>query len=199
MIEKAILYGQTILLRPITVDDSAALFESLSDKESMRLTGTHQTFTLEQVQTFYASVGQADDRVDYAIVPMTGSNLAGKEVSETDSGKTDVAVGEVVLNEIDWQNRTANFRISLFAERYFGKGYGSQAIQLILKFGFENLDLHRIELEVYDFNPRARHVYEKVGFVQEGIKRDVLYWEGHYHSAIVMSMLKPEYETKYTI
>ena len=58
------------------------------------------------------------------------------------------------------------------------------------------IDLHRIELEVYDFNPRAAHVYEKAGFVREGVRRDVLYWQGHYHDAITMSILKPEYEKR---
>jgi len=108
-------------------------------------------------------------------------------------------VGEVVLNEIDWHNRTANFRIALFAEKYFGQGYGSQATDLILQYGFTQLDLHRIELEVYDFNPRAIHVYEKAGFVREGVKRDVLLWDGVYQSAIVMSILKPEYEQRSSI
>jgi len=202
MLERPILRGQTILLRPITVEDSAALFDSLSDKESMRLTGTHQTFTLGQVQAFYGSVGQADDRVDYAIVPTEigpfapepfATGTSAPEPSTPEPNKTNPAVGEVVLNQIDWHSRTASFRIALFAEKYFGKGYGSQATQLMLQYGFEQLDLHRIELEVFDFNPRALHVYKKAGFVQEGVKRDVLYWEGIYHSAIVMSILKPEY------
>gem|GEM_PF-4146497 len=53
-----------------------------------------------------------------------------------------------------------------------------------------------LELEVYDFNPRAIHVYEKAGFVREGVRRDVLLWDGVYQSAIVMSILKPEYEQR---
>jgi RimJ/RimL family protein N-acetyltransferase len=73
-------------------------------------------------------------------------------------------VGEVVLNGIDWGTRSANFRIALASKNYFGKGFGSEATRLILTFGFESLDLHRIELEVFDFNPRAQHVYEKIGF-----------------------------------
>lgn len=178
MLEKPILTGETIFLRPLGLDDAPAIFASLSDEESMRLTGTQQTFTLEQVQAFYAKVPEADDRVDYAIVL--------KDDPET-------MVGEVVLNDIDWDNKSANFRIALSSQKYFGKGYGSQATKLIIKHGFKVLDLHRIELEVFDFNPRAIHVYKKAGFVQEGIKRDVLLWEGKYQSAIVMSMLKSEY------
>lgn len=178
MLEKPILQGDTIFLRPLGPDDAETIFASLSDEESMRLTGTQQSFTLEQVQAFYAKVPDADDRIDYAIVLKDGSDLM---------------VGEVVFNDIDFDNKSANFRIALANQKYFGKGYGSQATKLIIKHGFEVLDLHRIELEVFDFNPRAIHVYKKVGFVQEGVKRDVLLWEGKFQSAIVMSMLKSDY------
>lgn len=178
MLEKPILEGETIYLRPLGPADAPEIFASLSDEESMRLTGTQQTFTLEQVEAFYAKVPDADDRIDYAIVLKDGS---------------DMMVGEVVLNDIDEDNKSANFRIALSNQDHFGKGYGSQATKLLIKHGFENLDLHRIELEVYDFNPRALHVYKKVGFVQEGIRRDVLLWDGKYQSAIVMGMLKSDY------
>lgn len=81
----------------------------------------------------------------------------------------------------------------MFDKAFFGKGYGTQATQMILAYGFEQLDLHQIDLEVYDFNPRAARVYENVGFMREGVKRDALLWDGTYHDAVVMSMLKPEY------
>jgi len=67
----------------------------------------------------------------------------------------------------------------------------------MLKHGFETLKLHRIELGVYDFNPCAQHVYEKVGFVKEGVCRDVLLWDGKYQSSITMSMLEDEWFAKY--
>jgi RimJ/RimL family protein N-acetyltransferase len=153
------------------------MFASLSDAESMRLTGTQQTFTFEQIQQYCQRVAQADDRADYAITLQAAPTY----------------LGEVVLNQIDWQNRSASFRIALASEKLFGRGYGTEATRLILDYGFQQLKLHRIGLEVYDFNPRAQHMYEKVGFVQEGMLRDVLLWDGVYHSAIVMSILENEY------
>ncbi len=178
MLEKPTLTSERLILRPITEADALDMFASLSDAESMRLTGTQQNFTLEQVQQYCQRVAQADDRFDYAItVPGDPTYL-----------------GEVVLNDIDQINRSASFRIALASEKLFGRGYGTEATQLIVDFGFQSLKLHRIELEVYDFNPRAQHVYEKVGFVREGIRRDVLLWDGVYHSAIVMSILENEYK-----
>lgn len=177
MLEKPTLIGDRIVLRPITVEDAPAMFASLSDEESMRLTGTQQSFTFEQVEQYCQKIGVADDRVDFAIT------LKGD----------DTYIGEAILNEIDWTNRAANFRIALASETLFGKGYGTEATRLVVEYGLRTLDLHRIELEVFDFNPRAQHVYEKVGFVVEGVRRDVLLWDGEYHNAIVMGILKDEY------
>ena len=181
MQNQPILHGDTIALRPIRAEDADALFPT--DKTVDRLTGTHQTFTLEQVQAHYARVATADDRVDYAI---------------TLKDKPEIVLGEAVLNDFDLDNRSANFRIMLTRETHFGKGYGTQATKLIIAYAFEQLDLHRIDLEVYDFNPRAARVYEKVGFVREGVRREALLWEGEYRDAIVMGMLRSDYERRST-
>lgn len=178
MLKKPNLTGKKIDLRPITRQDAKAMFASLSDEESMRLTGTQQSFTFEQVEAYCRGLETAVDRADYAILRK----------------EDDLYVGEVVLNDIDLENRSANFRIALAGKEYFGQGYGTEATQMLLEFGFHTLNLHRIELEVYDFNPRAQHVYAKAGFVQEGVRRDVLLWDGEFHDAILMSILEDEYK-----
>jgi len=81
----------------------------------------------------------------------------------------------------------------LFQAQQFGKGVGTEATRLVVKFAFESLQLHRLELEVYDYNPRAKHVYEKVGFVQEGVKRDAAFLYDAYRNVIIMSMLETDY------
>ncbi len=182
MLNKPILKSGIITLRPITESDADAMFAGLSDEESMRLTGTQQTFTLEQVQAFCARMTNADDRLDYAITLPDDPRYRG----------------EVVLNEIDWTNKSANFRIAISGTENRGKGYGTEAARLILAHAFDTLNLHRISLEVFDFNPRARHVYKKLGFVQEGVSRDALLWKSEYHSAIQMSLLKSDYSAGQT-
>ena len=173
LVERPILIGDNVTLRPIVVSDADAMFASLLDEESMRLTGTQDTFTRAQVEAHCQRIADADDRLDFAIT-----------LNETRD-----YIGEAVLNEIDWRNRSANYRIALANQSLCGQGYGTEASRLVIAYGLQTLQLHRIELEVYDFNPRAQHVYEKLGFVQEGIRRDVLLWEGAYHNAIVMSIL----------
>lgn len=181
MPDRPVLHGDTILLRPLTAADADTLYRGLHDEEFARLTGTQRSFTLAEVRAHYARVETADDRVDYAIVTRDDP---------------DRIVGEVVLNEIDVVNRSANFRIALLSPLDAGKGYGTQATRLMVAFGFERLALHRIELEVFAFNPRAIRVYEKAGFVREGVRRDALWWNGEFHDAVIMAILRPEYERR---
>ncbi|MFB4324560.1 GNAT family protein [Priestia sp. BR_2] len=169
--------GDRIVLRPVREDEFDVYFELLQDAESNRLTGTQQTFTKDSIAAWIHNIGYAhEDRLDMMI--------AEKE--------SDELIGEVVLNEIDLNNRSGNIRISI-SGRHSNKGYGTEALKLMLRYGFESLSLHRIELGVYAFNPRAIHVYEKLGFKREGTLRDSLYWDGTFHDMIVMSILEEEY------
>ena len=170
--------GVLINLRPIVKADAHGMFVGVvNDEEGRRLTGTKGTFTFEGTEKYCARLFDSEDRVDYAITLKDNPAY----------------IGEVVLNSIDADARSAGFRIALSDQQYYNKGYGSEATALMLRHGFETLGLHRIELEVYDFNPRAQHVYEKSGFVKEGVRRDVLLWEGVYHNAISMSILEEEW------
>ena len=177
MLDKPTLKGEYITLRPITAEDAEDVFDSLSDQEAMRLTGTQQAFTREQVRAFCARVAHADDRLDYAVTLSNDPRYRG----------------EVVLNNIDWTNKSANFRIAISGPENREKGYGTEAARLVLEHAFNTLELHRIALEVFAFNVRAQHVYKKLGFRQEGVLRDALLWKGEYHDAVVMSLLESSY------
>jgi RimJ/RimL family protein N-acetyltransferase len=173
--EKPTLTGERVVLRPVCVAD--ALAAVAADPEADRLTGTHETFTLEALERWYGSRAEHADRLDLAIVDRP----------------TGVCVGEVVLSELDVHNRSCSFRISLFDRQFFGQGLGTEASQLILGHAFEAVGVHRIELEVFAFNPRARHVYEKLGFVHEGTRRDALCWEGEWIDGHTMAILADEW------
>ena len=176
---KPVLAGDLVTLRSVTAADVPALRALWEDAESRRLTGSHPRVPASeaQVHAWYATrVGQ-DDRLDLAVV---------------DNG-TGAVVGEAVLNEWDADNESCGFRIALVPGSY-GRGLGTEATRMICGYGFEKLGLHRIALEVYAFNPRARRAYEKAGFVAEGVLRDALRWEGSWVDATPMSILAQEWE-----
>jgi RimJ/RimL family protein N-acetyltransferase len=101
--------------------------------------------------------------------------------------------GEVVLNDLDSENRSCGFRIALVGPEFFGRGLGTEASRLVLANAFNVVGLHRTELEIYTFNPRARHDYEKVDSVSEGTLRDTLPWDGAWIDADSMPILAKEW------
>ncbi|MBL1085871.1 GNAT family N-acetyltransferase [Streptomyces actinomycinicus] len=177
-LSKPSLRGEQVLLRPVTADDVLALMPMFLDAEASRLTGSHDDGAPDEgrIRTWYESRQEQDDRLDLAVVELVTGNV----------------IGEAVLNEWDSGNESCSFRICLVPGTY-GSGLGTEATRLIVGYGFEALGLHRISLEVYAFNPRARRAYEKVGFVAEGVLRDALLWEGERVDATVMSILAPEW------
>jgi RimJ/RimL family protein N-acetyltransferase len=174
--DKPTLSGDLVVLRPVTAADAAFLIDD--DTEANRLTGSHlRGLTMAQKEAWYATRGDFDDRLDLAVVDRASGLYAG----------------EVVLNDLMAEDRSCNFRICLLGSPNRDRGLGTEATRLILAHAFETVGLHRVELEVYAFNPRARRVYDKVGFVYEGTKRDALRWDGEYVDAHTMSILEEEW------
>jgi RimJ/RimL family protein N-acetyltransferase len=174
---KPTLTGDRVVLRPFVADDLAVFREALVDPEARRLTGSSvESFDDERLRQWYATRNAQSDRLDLAVVDRA----------------TGECVGEVVLNQWDEPDRSCSFRIMLAAAGR-DRGLGTEAVRLIVGHGFERLGLHRISLEVYAFNPRARRVYEKVGFVAEGVLRDALRDGDEWVDATVMSILAPEW------
>lgn len=103
-------------------------------------------------------------------------------------------IGQIDLYKIDWKNRFASLAIVIGRKEYLGKGYGGEAIRMLQKFAFEELNLNRLELEAYEYNQSAHKCYVQCGFQEEGRYRNKIYKSGTYRDSIVMSILKHEYE-----
>lgn len=175
---KPTLVGELVTLRPVGPEHADGLHALVTDPEVRRLTGSHGEIAAEAGRRWYATRGEQDDRLDLAIMV------------------ADDYVGEVVLNELDTANLSCNLRIALVGSRVFGRGYGSEALSLVLDHAFGSTPLHRISLEVFSFNDRAKHVYKKAGFVEEGVLRDALRWDGEWYDSVIMSMLRPDWRAR---
>lgn len=179
---KPTLAGEVVTLRPVTAEDAATLKKLMADPEVGVLTGSvhsreeaaDEQYTLDQLREVYGRWAVAEDRVVWVIV----ENATGR------------VVGESVLNDLDEDNLSCGFRIWISGAT--GRGLGTEAVRLSVGHAFA-VGLHRVELEVYDFNPRARHVYEKVGFVHEGTRREALRFEDGWVDCHVMGLLATQW------
>lgn len=174
--------GNQIDLELIKKEDKQEYYQvgfACPDKEIDYYTGNEGSFTEEQVFSYVDKIVEDENRYDFKILSKAG-----------------VLMGESVLNEIDYECKSANFRICMFNSSMCGKGLGSEAVDLTIKFGMEKLKLHRIELEVYSYNERAYKAYLKSGFKKEGVKRDGAFLNGKYTDVILMSILDRDYENR---
>lgn len=177
---KPTLTGALVTLRAITGADADTIDRIIRDDEEIaRLTGSVHSSTappedmpLKDLRDIYGGWATADDRLVLAII----------------DNETDEMVGEVVLNDWDEGNRSCNYR-TLIGKAGRGRGLGTEATRLVIDHALTTMGMHRVSLEVYDFNPRARHVYEKVGFVHEGTGRDALLFDGEWIDVHYMALL----------
>ena len=108
---------------------------------------------------------------------------------------TESHIGNIYLTEIQQINRSAEFSIFIGQSKFRSKGYGFEAIKLILSHGFKDLNLNRIHLTVLTDNLRAKRVYEKAGFQFEGKLRQAVFKNGEYKDLDFMAILKTEFLT----
>jgi RimJ/RimL family protein N-acetyltransferase len=105
----------------------------------------------------------------------------------------DKKIGEVELDGFNAVCAHAWLGIGIGERDYWGKGYGSEAVGLVLDFAFLWLNLHRVSLSVNEYNPRALRAYEKIGFKMEGTQRKALFRDGRRWDMIYMGILKDEW------
>jgi len=108
----------------------------------------------------------------------------------------DRTIGLIGLDGIRWTHGDAWVGIGLGEREYWGKGYGTDAMRILLHYAFEELNLHRLSLVVFEYNPRAIRSYEKVGFIVEGSARQFLNRDGQRYDMIYMGILRDEWERR---
>ena len=105
----------------------------------------------------------------------------------------DLLIGDVGLDGIRWNHGDAFVGIGIGNREYWGKGYGTEAMRLILRYAFRELNLQRVSLNVFDYNPRAIRSYEKLGFIHEGRQRGALRRDGRRYDLVYMGILREEW------
>ena len=175
------LIGERVYLRPLDRQDLIHIRQWANDPELRRLTGEVKPMTEAGAEAFFDKVNNDDDRVWFIV--------ALKE--------NDAPIGEAGLLRMFRPWRTTDLSIIIGEKGARGKGYGGEAIKLLLDFAFGYLNFHRVAIGVVGFNADALRFYEKVGFRREGVQRDGYYYDHDYHDFVMMSILEDEYRALY--
>ena len=171
--------GEKVKLRAYEKEDIKKAQEFINDPEIKHLLTPTVPFpiTLADETKFIEGISAFKDEYSFAIETLDS-----------------LYIGGCGLNRVDWKNRSCIVGIFIGDKSYWGKGYGTDAMNVLIKFIFDEMNLNRIQLNVYSYNERAIKSYEKSGFVKEGVLRQALYKGGAYHDEIIMSLLKEAYE-----
>ena len=174
------LVGERIYLSPRSVEDAEKFTEWLNDFDTTDYIGrSYSTVTL-QCEKEYLEKNRNNEST-FAIV----------------ENNTDKLLGAISLENIEYINRTATLGIFIGDKDYRSKGYGTEAIRLILDFGFNYLNLNNIKLDLMEFNERALKCYKKCGFKEYGRRRKCKFINGKYYDSISMDILAEEFKDSY--
>lgn len=172
------LIGERVYLRPLEEEDLDRCVRWINDSEITTNLLLRFPMNRKREREWFDSQYKDNANILLAIVLKDG----------------DRHLGNCGLHQVDYVNRNAEFGIMIGEKEEWGKGYASEAAQLITRYGFEQLGLHRIGLEVFSCNPRAQRVYEKIGFVHEGTMRESYFRNGKLHDTIIMGMLAADWK-----
>ena len=173
------IIGENLYLRPLEEADAPVYVRWLNDPEVSRY--------LEMGQ-FPLNLMREQDYIRNLYADQSNMNL-GIVLKDDDRH-----IGSAGLHRIHPANRSATFGIFIGEKDCWEKGYGTEAVRLMLRHGFQTLNLNRVHLRAFEFNVRAVRTYEKAGFVQEGVLRQEHYAEGSYHNVILMGILREDWE-----
>lgn len=174
------LIGDRIYLSPRSIEDAEIFTKWLNDFETADYIGrSANVSTLSEEREYLEK--NANPEATFVIVTL----------------QEDKMIGTVSLEKINHINRRATLGIFIGDKDYRNNGYGTEAIRLILEYGFKYLNLNNITLQLMEFNERALACYKKCGFKEYGRRRKCNFVNGKYYDTICMDILAEEFEGDY--
>ncbi len=171
------LIGKRVYLRALEKEDLIYIRKWSNDPEIRKLTGEVASISQADADRFLERIYNDNTRKWFVIV-----------IKENDR-----VIGEAGLLRMFHAWRTTDISIIIGEKDAWGKGYGTEAILLLIDYAFRRLNFHRVAIGVVGFNEKAIHFWEKVGFKKEGIQRDGYYYNHKYHDFVMMSILEDEF------
>lgn len=176
------LAGKSVVLRPVKRSDVSYFLKWFNDDEVTRYLKLHLPVT---------------EMAQEKLIEELATTRAGTEawfiIEAIEDGDHRV-IGATDLNRINHKDHSAAFSIVIGEKEYWGKGHGTEACRLIINYGFEQLNLHRISSSVVSYNERSIRMHKRVGFKEEGRQREAWFKNGAYHDNVVFGILRGEWK-----
>lgn len=179
--EPQIQHGR-IYLRPAERDDIPSFVTWFTDWRTSRTLAFRSPISRASEENWFEGMLASQGRSNYLFVACLLED--------------DRPIGNCGLHELDLENGSAMLGIAVGTPEDRGRGYGTEMLRALVGFGFDHLRLHRIWLDVYETNPGARRVYERVGFVHEGTLRQAMFREGEFVDVHRMAILLDEWRAQ---
>ena len=180
-----LLQGDLVRLAAVNPENDSKLFAKWGcDAEYLRMLDTSpvRQWSERQYKKWFKEDLEKEKRDDFLFLIRTLEN--------------DEAIGFIELDGVHWSHGDSYVGIGIGERECWSKGYGTDALKVVLRYAFEELNLHQVSLNVFEYNQRAIHSYEKVGFVVEGCERQFLRREGKRWDMIYMGILRADWEEK---
>ncbi|TFH27585.1 MAG: N-acetyltransferase [Promethearchaeota archaeon] len=153
----------------------------MNDREVLQYLLMYKPLTLETEEQWFDQMITHENSLLFSILTLPSPE-----------NENETLIGNVSI-DIDHRNGVGSLGIIIGEKKYWGQGYGTEALRLLIAYAFDTLNLQRIEIEVFSSNPRALVCYKKVGFTEEGRKRRRYYVRGQYIDTIQLGLLKEEF------
>jgi RimJ/RimL family protein N-acetyltransferase len=172
------LAGSKVILRRHVPENLAAFRRWYSDPDIARLARYQETpMRTDEIERFFAS-------------RVVGAEALSMAIHEASTGRL---IGTCAFSQLDGDNGSALYHITIGEKDAWGHGYGTEATQLMLDHAFGALGLHRIGLYVFEFNERAIRAYRRCGFLVEGRARESIWRDGRWWDELAMSLLEADW------
>lgn len=174
------LTGKNVRLRAVKKSDLENFVRWFNDPEVTQYLVLHRPVTELEEERWIERLATDQSKVDFVIEVLDGEQW--------------ISIGTCAFNHINHKDRNGDMGMAIGEKEYHGKGYGTEALRLLIEYGFNTLNLHRVAAGAHAFNERSLKMQRRAGLVEEGRKRQAVFVNGQYHDSVINGLLRSEWE-----
>lgn len=167
--------GEKVILRALEKEDLERCYRWINDPQIVHTLKSRYPMAIEKESEWLEHAIHSDGRQRHFAVERRDDRAH---------------IGNASLHEIDWISRVASFGMFIGEPGAWNKGFGSDTISTLCRFAFQEMNLRKLKINVFDYNERAKHLLESLGFSKEGLLREEFYRDGNYHDIVIFSSFR---------